>query len=285
MSRNSSAKKARYVGISDSTYAACAGFLKITQGTNPLDASWIHPEDYEIATKLLEKIGATCDDLRTEESRALVAAKFNECDLDALASEFEIGPKRLAFIVSELCEPGLDARDLLPPPIFKKKLLPLESFKPGMELLGSVAYVAPFGVFVDVGSSIAGLAHVSQISNRSVRDARTLCAVGDLVKVRVLDVDVDRARLSLAFVNPLSKNAREDRQPRRENSSGEGEERRPRRRERDEDRQPRNAHVLPKGKVVATLSEEKKSGKESLQSFEELMLFLEQRDQNEKKEG
>ncbi len=318
------------VGISDSTYAACAGFLKITQGTNPLDASWIHPEDYEIATKLLEKIGATCDDLRTEESRALVAAKFNECDLDALASEFEIGPKRLAFIVSELCEPGLDARDLLPPPIFKKKLLPLESFKPGMELLGSVAYVAPFGVFVDVGSSIAGLAHVSQISNRSVRDARTLCAVGDLVKVRVLDVDVDRARLSLAFVNPLSKNAREDRQPRRrnerqddrratrdenareprsedgrrrprreqtpaggeraqrarrENSSGEGEERRPRRRERDEDRQPRNAHVLPKGKVVATLSEEKKSGKESLQSFEELMLFLEQRDQNEKKEG
>ena len=313
-------------GISDSTFAACSGFLKITNGANPLDATWIHPEDYAIATRLLEKIGATCEDLRNEEQRAIVATKFNEFDLDELAKEFEVGSKRLAFIVSELCEPGIDARELLPPPIFKKKPLPLDAFKPGMELLGNVVYVSPFGAFVDVGATIAGLAHVSQISNRPIRDARTVVATGDLVKVRVLDVDLTRERISLAFVNPVAGGAREERRPRRRdekrtpreegardeesrrrprreqpNAAAESErarrprrenaghdaeerERRPRRRDRDEDRQPRNAHVPPKDKVVTTLSEEKKSGKESLQSFEELMLFLQQ-DQNGKSEG
>ncbi|MBR4752564.1 MAG: helix-hairpin-helix domain-containing protein [Thermoguttaceae bacterium] len=283
-------------GFTDLAFERCAAFVKVVGGSNPLDATWIHPESYELATKILEKLGLTADDLRDASKRDEIAAKVAEADASALAEEFSAGAYTVADILEQFVNPGADARDAFAGPIFKKGTLKLEDIKPGMELVGSVSSVVTFGVFVDVGLLEHGLIHISHLGRSYVNDPSQVLFVGDVVKVRVLDVDVARRRFSLIPVssgqgrerrregrrrsrpeNAEGEQKREqkhERRPRRDEESGGERRERPRRdgksRDNREDRAPRSISVGPKEKVVVPLSDEMKSGKEPLRSFSDL---------------
>ncbi|MGN0910766.1 MAG: helix-hairpin-helix domain-containing protein [Thermoguttaceae bacterium] len=303
-------------GVSDSTYRQCAGFMRVIGGDNPLDATWIHPESYPLATAILEKYGFTVDDLRCAQKRAAFAEATKDADYAQLAAEFSAaGPLLVADVVAELATPGRDVRDSQPYPIFKKNLVKLEDLKPGMELTGRVSHVVDYGAFIDFGGITSGMAHVSRLSASHVRDARDVLAVGDTVKAWVLDVDLERERVGLTLVSPsLVREPREkrsfNRKPREERQTGDREQRRPRRprpegasdenraekgdrrergerggerrernerlggQRRDNNRPPRSAQVSPKQKAAQPLSEEKKTGKQQLQGFDELKEFF-----------
>ncbi|MBQ9127375.1 MAG: helix-hairpin-helix domain-containing protein [Thermoguttaceae bacterium] len=235
-------------GLGETAFSHCAGFLKIVGGDNPLDATWIHPESYELATKILEKLGFAADDLRVPAKVAELAEAIKATDADALAEEFGAGPLAVADLLEQFVRPGLDPRDSLPGPIFKKGVLKMEDLQPGMELTGVVLNVVDFGAFVDVGLHESGLVHISQLGDSYVRDAHQKVAVGDVLKVWVLEVDPKRRRVSLTTLAPGTvRERRQDgsRRPRRdENASAgtaseNGGERRPRRERDGEERRPR----------------------------------------------
>ncbi len=222
-------------GLGEVSFAHCAGFLKIDDGYNPLDATWIHPESYELATKILEKLGFSVDDLRDAAKRAELTEKIKTVDSAALAQEFDAGQYAVAYLLEQFARPGLDPRESLPGPIFKKGVLKLEDLKPGMELTGVVLNVVDFGAFVDVGVHESGLIHISQLGSSYVRDASQCVSVGDVLKVWVLEVDSQRRRVSLTALPPGTVKERRaeggaSRRPQREGaSSSESRERRARR--------------------------------------------------------
>ena len=222
-------------GVSDSTYRQCAGFMRVIGGDNPLDATWIHPESYPLATSILEKFGFAVEDLRCAQKRAEFAEATKDADCSQLAAEFSAaGPLLVADVIAELATPGRDVRDSQPYPIFKKNLVKLEDLKPGMELTGRVSHVVDYGAFIDFGAITSGMAHVSRLSASHVRDARDVLSVGDTVKAWVLDVDLERERVGLSLIAPNAvREQREkrsfDRKPREERQAGDREQRRPRR--------------------------------------------------------
>lgn len=191
-------------GLGEATFVQAAGFLKIADGDNPLDATWIHPESYEVAQKILGKLGFSLDDLRQKETTAAVAQKISELEGQAeqLAAEWQVGLLTLRDIMAQLTRPGRDPREDLPQPIFKRGVLKLDDLQPGMELFGSVLNVVDFGAFVDIGLHDSGLVHVSQLANRFIRDPHDVVSVGDIVKVWVVEVDKTRRRVSLTMIAP-----------------------------------------------------------------------------------
>ena len=195
-------------GFGDAAFVQAAGFLRITDGDNPLDGTWIHPESYEVACRVLERLGCSPTELTQKEAVAELAPKAAALDPQALVGELQVGPLLLADVVTQLTRPGRDPREDLPQPIFKRGILKLEDLAPGMELFGAVLNVVDFGVFVDIGLHDSGLVHVSQLANRYVRDPHEVAAVGDIVKVWVLEIDKTRHRVSLTMIAPGSK--RED---------------------------------------------------------------------------
>ena len=310
------------LGVSDSTFLNCAGFLKVFDGPNPLDATWIHPESYDLATAILAKFGFAPSDLRSPEKAAALSVAIKTAKASEIAAEFNAGERLVEDILAELACPCRDARQNEPTPIFKKKMIPIEDVRPGSQLVGEVVCVVDFGAFVDIGATTPGLVHHSQLPQPS-HDARRAVSLGDVVTVWALSVDVERGRISLTMIDPSaprddrgdSQEPRRTRRPRRDSDTrrndGEQGERRPRRdnrdggdrrergargdsderaerrgrdggrrdRDRDRDRPPRVAQVAPKAKETKPLSEEKKSGKAQLQSFEELKQFIEQQQQ------
>ena len=192
-------------GFGEATFVQAAGFLRIVAAQNPLDATWIHPESYEVARRVLDKLGYAPEDLQKKDGLAELAQKAAALDLDPLAAELNVGPLLLRDIIAQLTRPGRDPREDLPAPVFKRGILKLEDLTPGMELHGSVMNVVDFGAFVDIGLHDSGLVHVSQMSNRFVRDPHELVAVGDIVKVWVLEVDKERRRVSLTMTAPGSR--------------------------------------------------------------------------------
>lgn len=194
-------------GIGETTFIQAAGFLKITGGENPLDATWIHPESYELATRVLEKLGFTPDDLTKPVRKAELAVKIAEVDAEQLAAELGCGVLLLKDILAQFVRPGRDPREDLPPPVFKQGIVKLEDLSPGMELMGTVVNVVDFGAFVDVGLPNTGLIHRSRMKPhaRSV-DPHSVVAVGDVVRVWVVDVERERRRISLSLV-PLEQMA------------------------------------------------------------------------------
>ncbi len=188
-------------GIGEATFVQAAGFLKIV-GDNPLDATWIHPESYEIAGKVLARLDGTPADLAVKETAAARAERLGKIDAFALAKELEVGTMSLRDIIAQLARPGRDPREDLPPPIFKRGVLKLEDLTPAMELTGTVLNVVDFGAFVDIGMHDSGLVHVSQLADRFVRDPYEVVAVGDIVRVWVLEVDKQRRRVSLTMIPP-----------------------------------------------------------------------------------
>jgi uncharacterized protein len=180
------------------TYEQCAGFLRISDGKNPLDRTPIHPESYEVVGRLFKELGLKLIDLGTDSLKE----KLKEIELGELSGRLGVGAPTLRDIVDSLQRPGRDPRDELPPPIFHTDVLDIEDLKAGMELKGTVRNVVDFGAFVDIGIKNDGLVHISQISNKFVKHPTEVVAVGDTVTVWVLGSDLKKGRVSLTMRQP-----------------------------------------------------------------------------------
>jgi uncharacterized protein len=189
-------------GLGNATFVQSAGFLKIVGGDQPLDATWIHPENYEAAGKLLTKLGIDPTTVASGASAAQIREAIATLDRQALAVELGVGRLALDDMIEALCRPGRDPREDLPPPIFRKDVVKFEDLQAGMELRGTVLNVVDFGAFVDVGLSDSGLIHISQLSSGYVRDPHDVVAVGDQVRVWVSAIDQQRRRVALTMIAP-----------------------------------------------------------------------------------
>ncbi len=181
------------------TFEQAAGFLRIPDGETPLDNTPIHPESTQVAVKLLEQLGFSPEVLRDKEGRRMLRQKLEELDVPAKAAELGIGVPTLRDIVTALKQPGRDPREELPPPLFRSDVMRMEHLQPGMILQGTVRNVVDFGVFVDIGLEQDGLVHISELADHFVRHPLDVVAVGEIVKVRVIQVDFKRGRVSLSM--------------------------------------------------------------------------------------
>jgi uncharacterized protein len=178
------------------TYEQCIGFLRIFDGTNPLDKTPIHPESYPVVERLLEQLGFSADAIGSEE----LNAALKQVNAEEMAGRLECGVPTLRDIIDALLRPGRDPRDELPAPIFRSDVLKIEDLKVGMQLKGTVRNVVDFGAFVDIGLKNDGLVHISRMSKRFVRNPMEIVTVGDIVDVWVVNVDVERERVGLSMV-------------------------------------------------------------------------------------
>ena len=178
-------------------FEQCAGFLRISGGKNPLDATSVHPESYAVATQVLERAGVTAADLAPGGIPDIDKRVGN---VATLAGELGCGFMTLIDIVDELKKPGRDPRDDAPEVVFSRAALSIDDLQPGMELTGTVRNVVDFGAFVDVGVHQDGLVHISKLAKRFVKHPSDVVAVGDTVKVWVEKVDRDRGKISLTMV-------------------------------------------------------------------------------------
>lgn len=177
-------------------FEQCAGFLRITGGDNPLDATSVHPESYEAATKLLSKLGYTPEDVEKGNLTGIVMLAGRSKNL---SKELEIGDITLMDIAKELEKPGRDPREEMPKPILRTDVLEMKDLKPGMILKGTVRNVIDFGAFVDIGVHQDGLVHISQMTDRYIKHPLEAVSVGDIVEVKILDVDLQKERISLTM--------------------------------------------------------------------------------------
>ena len=179
-------------------FQQCAGFLRVPESGQVLDNTAVHPESYEAAEKLLALCGYTLKDVAAGNLSEL-PARLEAYGPEKAAEECAVGVPTLTDIVSELLKPGRDPRDELPPVLLRKDVLEIKDLKPGMELTGTVRNVIDFGVFVDIGVHQDGLVHISQVCDKFIRHPSEVVAVGDIVKVVVLDVDEKKHRISLSM--------------------------------------------------------------------------------------
>ena len=214
-------------GFGEAAFVQAAGFLKIANGSNPLDATWIHPESYPVAEKVLERLGGSAVDLADRQQAAALTDRAATLDLGGLAGELGVGRLLLEDIVEQLKRPGRDPRDDLPRPFFKKGVLKLEDLEVGMELLGSVLNVVDFGAFVDIGLHDSGLVHISQLSSRYVRDPHDVVSVGQIVPVWVLELDKARRRVALTMISPAERGRQQQAKDRRAATRKDGTDRPP----------------------------------------------------------
>ena len=174
-------------------FEQCAGFLRVPESKNVLDNTGVHPESYDATKGLLELLGATPKDARD------LPARLNAYGAEKAAEALGVGVPTLRDIAKELSKPGRDPRDELPAPILRTDVLDIKDLKPGMVLTGTVRNVIDFGVFVDIGVHQDGLVHISQVCNKFIKHPSEAVAVGDVVKVVVLDVDEKKHRISLSM--------------------------------------------------------------------------------------
>lgn len=179
-------------------YQQCAGFLRIVGGKNVLDNTAVHPEAYDAAEKLIEYLGYTLKDVE-EGNLGDIKSRMKDRDLTALAAELEIGVPTLKDIVDEIIKPGRDPRDSVEQPLLREDVMSMEDLKPDMILTGTVRNVIDFGAFVDIGVHQDGLVHISQLSDKYVKHPMDVVSIGDIVKVKVLEVDVQKKRISLTM--------------------------------------------------------------------------------------
>ena len=180
-------------------YEQCAGFIRVREGKNPLDNTAVHPESYEAAKGLLEVCGFSLASIGSQDLQSL-SERLNKQGMDAVSKQLGVGVPTLQDIVRELQKPGRDVRDELPPPLMRSgDVMELKDLKPGMELVGTVRNVIDFGAFVDIGVHEDGLVHISQICDRYIKHPLDAVKVGQVVRVRVLDVDVKRKRIGLTM--------------------------------------------------------------------------------------
>ena len=177
-------------------FEQCAGFMRIAGGENPLDATSVHPESYEAASALLERLGYTTEDIS---GRKLTGLSRKIKDYKKMAQELGVGELTLQDIVKELEKPARDPRDEMPKPILRTDVLDMKDLKEGMILKGTVRNVIDFGAFVDIGVHQDGLVHISEMSEKFIKHPLEAVSVGDVVDVRVIGVDMKKKRISLSM--------------------------------------------------------------------------------------
>lgn len=180
------------------TFEQCAGFMRISEGVNPLDRTAIHPESYTVVDRLFQELKVDLDKLGSQE----LAQILDEQRIEELAGKLEVGVPTLRDIIDSLQRPGRDPRDELPLPIFRTDVLKIEDLEAGMELQGTVRNVIDFGAFVDIGIKSDGLVHISQMSEGFVKHPMDVVSVGDNVTVWVLSVELKKGRVALTMKNP-----------------------------------------------------------------------------------
>jgi uncharacterized protein len=279
-------------GVGEASYVQAAGFLRVVGGENPLDGTWIHPESYEIATRVLEKLGVG------------VGESIGEVDVPAMAIELDVGEHLLADILAALVRPGHDPRQDLPAPIFRRGIVKLEDLEPGMELDGTVLNVVDFGAFVDIGLSDSGLVHISRLANQYIKDPHDVVSVGDVLKVWVVDVDQKRRRVSLTAIQPGTERSPrpprgKGRKPGTQNGQSTGNTSQGRqdkrssqqpsrgRRQRFQKSNPpppkhKSREFVQKKKNAPAITEEMAEGSEPMRSFSDLAQFFETKPDDDK---
>ena len=180
-------------------FEQCAGFLRIIDGKNPLEITAVHPESYEATEKLLKNLGFDKEDLRDRIKTDELRQKLKTVDVTKMAKELEIGEMTLKDIIEELSKPGRDPREDMPKPILRQDILKLEDLQEGMILTGTVRNVIDFGAFVDIGVKYDGLVHISEMSDKFIKNPSDLVSVGDIVKVKVIKIDRERKKVGLSM--------------------------------------------------------------------------------------
>lgn len=296
-------------GFGEATFVQAAGFLKIVGGDNALDVTWIHPENYAAAERLLAKLRVDTSSLGGAESAARIRELVAPLDRQTLAAELGIGRLTLDDMIEALSKPGRDPREDLPPPIFRKDVVKFEDLQQGMELRGTVLNVVDFGAFVDVGLSDSALVHISQLSAGYVRDPHDVVAVGDQVRVWVATIDNERRRVALTMIAPGTERPRPEksRQPRRRQparpaaqstqpppevaavaaakQSGPPPRRpaKPRRDRRDAPRPPRTgAYEKRAARTLVPITKEMEEGTEFMRTFGDLLQFHQKKAERKK---
>ena len=273
-------------GIGEATFTQAAGFLKITTGSEPLDATWIHPESYPVAQRLLSTLSIEPSELMSGASPSdSVRDQLAELDRQKLVDELEVGRPTLDDIIDALMRPGRDPRTDIQGPVFKQGVLSLDDLSEGMELTGTVLNVVDFGAFVDIGLKDSGLVHLSKMSTKFTRSPHDVVSVGDVVTVWVLNVDLERRRVSLTMIRPGSEPEKQERpqqpkekraeQPKRKQS-------RPKRPRAQQDKQQREHRKEPrkpkKPKRPVELTDGMVDGREPMKGFDQLQELWRKRD-------
>ena len=287
-------------GLGDATFVQAAGFLKIDSGENPLDSTWVHPESYDAANRLLAELGTDLASVCDESWTTKFADALKDRDREELATKLEIGRHALEQLIEALERPGRDLRADLPPPVFRRDVVKLDDLSVGMQLRGTVLNVVDFGAFVDVGLSDSGLVHVSQLKNDYVRDPHEVVAVGDHVDCWVTAIDSDRRRVALTLIEPGTERPKPEKhsrgKPRRRPKKGKQEsgdpsvsaqpasdkhhrekkgkrsgDRRGRRQDRPRERS--GTFERRAKREVVPITKEMEEGKEAMRSFSDLLQF------------
>ncbi len=180
-------------------FEQCSGFLRITDGDNPLEITAVHPESYDATEKLLKEIGFNKKDLNNKEKVNELREKLKYINVEETSKELNIGDMTLKDIIEELSKPGRDPREDMPKPVFRMDVLKFEDLKEGMILNGTVRNVIDFGAFVDIGVKYDGLVHISEMSDKYIKNPSEIVSVGDVVKVKVINVDSNKHKVALSM--------------------------------------------------------------------------------------
>jgi len=184
--------------LGPAAFTQCSGFLRIPEGDNPLDNTSVHPESYEIAEKLLNKMGYDVKNFENVDKGDLTR-KIRSLDVNTISKELDVGVPTVTDILNELQKPGRDPREDMPKPILRSDVLKLEDLREGMILKGTVRNVIDFGAFVDIGIKNDGLVHISELSNNYVKNPMDVVSVGDIVDVRVIKIDMEKGKVGLSM--------------------------------------------------------------------------------------
>ena len=180
-------------------YEQCAGFIRIPDGTNPIENTAVHPESYEATEKLLDLLGFKPSDLKNKDKLNLLRTQLKAINTQEYASKLGIGEMTLTDIIEELSKPGRDPREDMPKPVLRSDVLKFEDLTEGMILTGTVRNVIDFGAFVDIGVKYDGLVHISEMSNSFIKNPSEVVSVGDVVKVKVIKIDQERKKVGLSM--------------------------------------------------------------------------------------
>lgn len=180
-------------------FEQCAGFIRIPDGTNPLENTAVHPESYDIAEELLKTLGYGTEDLKDKDKLVELRKKLGSINLTETAKALNVGEMTLKDIIDELSKPGRDPREDMPKPILRQDVLKFEDLKEGMILTGTVRNVIDFGAFVDIGVKHDGLVHISEMSEKFVKNPSDIVSVGDIVKVKVIGIDNERQKVKFSM--------------------------------------------------------------------------------------
>ena len=185
--------------LGQAAFKQCAGFIRIFDGKNPLEVTAVHPERYEVAERLLTNLGFSVDNLREKSKSEELKKTLEKVDIQEMSEKLNVGSLTLKDIIEELSKPGRDPREELPKPILRSDVLKFEDLQEGMELTGTVRNVIDFGAFVDIGVKHDGLVHISEMSDKFVKNPSEVVSVGDIVKVKVLSIDREKQKVSLTM--------------------------------------------------------------------------------------